>query len=272
MDWRFFCFSFFLLVFTTLQFFYPSRRIKTNWPKRWLHHLSLGAFGGIVALPFSAISAAYLSHVNSWGLLPWLPLPFWLTVFLSVLLLDFVIYWQHRWFHNIDSLWRLHRVHHSDQDFETSTAIRFHPLEIALSMMIKVSVIIIFGIPVIAVLIFEIILNGCALFNHSNFSLPQPIEQHVRKIFVTPDMHRIHHSIDHREMNTNFGFCLSWWDFLCRTYTEKPTQHPQEFPLGVRNLATPTTLIDLLRQPWMNTTSTESHTEPKLSEQSQKLP
>jgi len=168
------------------------------------------------------------------GLFYTLELAGWLAVVLSVLLLDGVIYWQHRLFHRVPWLWRLHKMHHSDVDVDTTTALRFHPVEIVLSAVIKCAVIVAFGVPVLAVLVFEIILNGTALFNHSNLRLPVGWDARVRWLLVTPDMHRIHHSVEQGEHNSNFGFNLSCWDRWFGSYTERPIYGHDKMILGLR--------------------------------------
>ncbi|MGC3833834.1 sterol desaturase family protein [Moritella viscosa] len=137
-------------------------------------------------------------------------------------MLDAAIYFQHRLFHRVPALWRLHRMHHSDLDIDVTTAIRFHPIEIILSMLIKIAVIITLGVPVIAVVLFELLLNLTAMFNHSNIRLPAKIDRYMRNILVTPDMHRVHHSVNGHETNHNFGFCLPWWDHLFDSYQAQP--------------------------------------------------
>jgi sterol desaturase/sphingolipid hydroxylase (fatty acid hydroxylase superfamily) len=154
-------------------------------------------------------------------------LPQWLVILLSVVALDLIIYWQHVMFHALPNLWRLHQVHHADRDFDVTTGLRFHPIEILLSMGLKIAAISLLGPPAIAVLIFEVLLNTTALFNHANVSLPRPLDRVLRGMLVTPDMHRIHHSAIAAETNSNYGFNLPWWDYLFGTYRDRPAMgHP----------------------------------------------
>lgn len=222
---------------------------------RWIRHLLLVALGSLLtrfALPMLAVAAALLADERGQGLLNLLAVPAWLAIPLGIVLLDLAIYWQHRVFHLWPPLWRLHRTHHSDTSFELSTAVRFHPIEIWLSMSIKVAVVTLLGIPAIAVLLFEILLNASSLFTHSNFSLPAGLDQRLRRLLVTPDMHRIHHSIRPQESNSNYGFCLSVWDRLFRSYRERSEEDPKTMPIGLEQFRNPSeqNWWRLLGQPW----------------------
>jgi sterol desaturase/sphingolipid hydroxylase (fatty acid hydroxylase superfamily) len=202
---------------------------------RWLRNLSI-AFLNIFLfhfiMPLSLFEMAESIKNKNWGLFNSLDFPSWINLILSLLLLDCIIYFQHRWMHLSPLLWRLHRLHHTDLGMDTTTALRFHPLEILFSYTVKSLCLLLFGISGIAIIIFEIALNFSALFNHSNFSLFSFIEKTTRFLIVTPDMHRIHHSTVHKEMNSNFGFCLSIWDKLFKTYTESSSQNPKLMPIG----------------------------------------
>ena len=179
---------------------------------------------------------ATLAAERGWGLLNTFAVPYWAALVLAVVALDFAIYLQHVMFHAVPALWRLHRVHHADPDFDITTGARFHPIEIVLSMLIKLAVIAVLGAPAAAVLIFEVLLNGTAIFNHANLRLPPGVDRILRRFVVTPDMHRIHHSMEVVEANTNFGFNLPWWDRLFGTY-RAATHLPQEcMAIGVRDL------------------------------------
>ena len=172
---------------------------------------------GIFVMPAAvaaAVGIAYTVSQNGWGLFNLLSLPFWLEVCLAVLLLDLAIYLQHLLMHRVPLLWRLHRVHHADLDYDVTTGARFHPIEIILSMLIKFATIAVLGPPVLAVVIFEVLLNATAMFNHGNVHIPGPIDRVLRWFVVTPDMHRVHHSVEDDEANSNFGFNLPWWDRL----------------------------------------------------------
>ena len=149
-------------------------------------------------------------------------MPFWIKVLLAVIVLDMMIYWQHVAFHRIPSLWRLHKVHHADRDLDASSGLRFHPVEIVISMIYKMGIVAALGAPVLAVIIFEIVLNACAVFNHANVRLPRWIERPLRLVMVTPALHRIHHSVIERETNTNYGFSVIWWDKIFKSYTDIP--------------------------------------------------
>ena len=207
----------------------PRRELQHSKPRRWLTNLSISGANTLIlrlmamlAVPVAAVAAAESARVAGWGAFNLLGWPFWLEVLLAIVVLDLAIYAQHVIFHKVPVLWRLHQVHHADVDFDVSTALRFHPVEIALSMLIKIAVVLALGAPAIAVVLFEIILNGCAMFNHANIKLPGWLDSVLRRILVTPDMHRVHHSTIPRETNSNFGFNLSIWDRIFRTYRAQP--------------------------------------------------
>jgi len=172
---------------------------------------------------------------QGWGLLNAIALPNWLAVLVAVVALDFVIWVQHVLFHAVPGLWRLHRVHHADLDYDLTTGARFHPIEIVLSMLIKFATIAALGPPVVAVILFEVILNGMAMFNHANVRLPLGVDRVLRWFVVTPDMHRVHHSIDDDETNSNFGFNLPWWDRLLGTYRDQPRAGHEGMTIGIRD-------------------------------------
>jgi len=174
------------------------------------------------------------AEAGHWGLLHHYEAPFWAAVVASVVLLDFVIYLQHVMVHAIPVLWRLHRVHHADLDFDVTTGARFHPLEIILSMLIKFATILLLGPPVLAVVMFEVLLNATAMFNHGNVSLPKRLDRALRWLVVTPDMHRVHHSVEDDETNSNFGFNLPWWDRLFGTYRDQPRAGHAQMTIGIR--------------------------------------
>ena len=203
----------------------PARARRLSRAARWSANLALVAFNSVllrVLLPTSAIALAALTQASGWGLLNQLALPGWAAVLLGVLLLDLAIYFQHVLLHAVPVLARLHAVHHADPDFDLTTGIRFHPLEILLSALVKFAAVVALGAPVLAVLVFEVLLNATAMFNHANVALPAWLEPWVRRVLVTPDMHRIHHSVIESERNSNYGFCLSLWDRLLGTYTIAP--------------------------------------------------
>jgi sterol desaturase/sphingolipid hydroxylase (fatty acid hydroxylase superfamily) len=181
-----------------------------------------------------AYLAAMTAMKNNWGLLNWFAAPDWLAIIATVLFLDFAIYLQHILSHKWSLLWRLHQIHHTDLAFDASTAVRFHPLEIIISMFYKVLCIFLIGANPFAVIVFEIILNGTATFNHSNVNIPAAIDKKLRWLIITPDMHRIHHSTIVNETDSNYGFSISFWDRLCGTYTAKPEQPQQSMGIGLK--------------------------------------
>ncbi len=185
-------------------------------------------------LPASAVSIALYCADQGWGLFNWLALPEWLEVGLAVILFDLVIYWQHRLFHVVQPLWRLHQVHHADMDYDATTGLRFHPIEIFLSMFIKFAAVLLLGPAAIAVMLFELILNGMAMFNHGNVRLPLSLDRWLRWLIVTPDMHRIHHSIQRFEADSNYGFSLSIWDRLFASYRVEPQAGQLGMTFGVK--------------------------------------
>ena len=218
----------FLVVFAlmaTWEWVAPARLRRLTRARRWTANLGLVVLGNLLVravLPTSAVVLAELAHTAGWGLLNRLALPGWLAVFLAVVALDFIVYLQHVLYHAVPALARLHAVHHADPDFDFTTGIRFHPLEILISTLIKFAAVVAVGAPVLAVLTFEILLNGTAMFNHGNVALPGWLECWVRRVLVTPDMHRVHHSVVATERDSNYGFCLSIWDRLLGTYTTAP--------------------------------------------------
>ena len=206
---------------------------------RWLHNLALVVLNSLILrllFPLAAVGFALLAAGRGWGLLNAFAVPFWWAFALSVIALDFAIYLQHVMFHAVPLLWRLHRVHHADADFDVTTGARFHPIEILLSMLIKFAAIAVLGAPAAAVLVFEVLLNATAMFNHANLRLPEPIDRQLRRILVTPEMHRIHHSMERDEANSNFGFNLPWWDRLCGTYRDRARLPQERMAIGVKGL------------------------------------
>jgi len=207
--------TFFLGVFiimASLEFLTPRRKLVVNKLKRWANNLSLIILDSItvkILFPIVALGASIFASKNSIGLFNILDIPVVFSVVFSIILLDLIIYWQHRLFHKIDFLWKFHKVHHSDMDYDVTTALRFHPIEIIMSMCIKIFFVILVGVPVVAVIVFEIILNALAMFNHSNIYIPKGLDTILRFFLVTPDMHRIHHSIYDNEKHSNFGFNIS---------------------------------------------------------------
>jgi len=213
----------------------PRRRLKVSRLLRWYSNLGIVVVSTVLVrllFPVLAVGMAGLAAERQWGLLNNLDLPWLPALILSILLLDMVIYFQHLMFHAVPRLWRLHRMHHTDLDFDVTTALRFHPIEIALSMLIKISVVAALGPPVVAVLIFEVLLNASAMFNHGNIRLSERWDGFLRRLIVTPDMHRVHHSDIRVETDSNYGFFLSWWDFLFGTYCRQPSLGHEKMTIG----------------------------------------
>ena len=183
--------------------------------------------------PLLAVGMALHAQAHGWGLFNLVALPFWLELAASVLLLDLAIYLQHRLFHAVPWLWRLHRMHHADTGFDVTTALRFHPLEIWLSMALKLALVALLGPPALAVLVFELLLNATAMFNHANVRLPAGLDRVLRAVLVTPDMHRVHHSLHREETDSNFGFCLSVWDRMLGTYRAQPRDGHEAMAIGL---------------------------------------
>ena len=204
--------------------------------RRWPSNLALPLIGSALIrliAPAGAVGVALWAEARGLGLLPALGMPGWVAVPLAVLLLDLAIYWQHRVFHHVPLLWRLHRMHHADPELDATTGLRFHPVEILLSLGIKAAVVVALGAPAIAVLAFEILLNATSLFNHADIRIPQRVERWLRLIVVTPDMHRTHHSEVRAETDSCFGFCLPWWDHLFGSYRAAPAAGLDRAVIGV---------------------------------------
>jgi sterol desaturase/sphingolipid hydroxylase (fatty acid hydroxylase superfamily) len=226
--WRLGVFLGLFALFATLEALAPRRARSQQRSARWLTNLSIVVLDTLalralaIALPLLAVGAAVDAGRMGWGLFNALDWPLWLEVVLAILILDLAIWAQHLVTHKVPILWRFHRVHHADRDFDVTTALRFHPVEILASMMLKIGLVYLLGPAALAVLLFEIILNGTAMFNHSNLRLPLWLDRVVRLVLVTPDMHRVHHSIHRHEHDSNYGFALSVWDRIFRTYRPKP--------------------------------------------------
>lgn len=209
-----------------------GRRWLTNWGIVILDTLTLRLLA--LVLPLLAVGAAVDAQANGWGLMNALELPLWFAVLLTVLIFDFAIWLQHLVTHKVPVLWRLHRVHHADRDLDVTTAIRFHPVEIALSMGLKIGLVYLLGPPAIGIVLFEIILNGTAMFNHANWRIPHRVDAVLRLFLVTPDMHRVHHSDQRAEHDSNYGFSLSLWDRLFGTYVAQPLRGHEDMTLGLQ--------------------------------------
>ncbi|MEF1291491.1 sterol desaturase family protein [Vibrio sp. M260118] len=250
--------SFFLSVLVLCgiwEWLTPRKKLTQSKLYRWLNNLGLIAFNSMclsLLMPILAIEAAICAANNGLGLLNQLQLPIYVELLIAVVLMDLAIYLQHLVFHRLPILWRLHRMHHADQDIDVTTGTRFHPIEILLSMWIKVGLVMALGISPIAVVVFEIILNASAMFNHSNAYLPLKLDNWLRKMIVTPDMHRVHHSVIVKETHSNFGFFLSFWDRAFDTYREQPELGHDEVKIGIPLFQSPSEqrLDKMLTQPF----------------------
>ena len=248
----------FASVFTLMaacEYMAPRRPQETGRSSRWPSNLGIVVLDTLIVrsfFPTGAVALAMLAESKGWGLLNAWGVPAWCAVPLAVIVLDFTIYLQHVLFHAVPALWRLHRMHHADLEFDVTTGARFHPIEIVLSMVIKLTIIAALGAPAVAVVIFELLLNATAMFNHSNVRLPERADRVLRRLLVTPDMHRVHHSVVVRETNSNFGFNLPWWDRLFGTYRDQPAAGHDAMVIGVDEFRDPAEqrLDRMLTQPF----------------------
>jgi len=233
----------------------PRRDQKLGRGTRWPGNIGIVVLDTVLVrlvFPTTAVGLALVAEGRGWGLFHALDLPAWASVPLAVAALDFAIYLQHVLFHAVPALWRLHRMHHADLDFDVTTGARFHPIEILLSMGIKLGVVAALGIPAVGVLAFEVLLNATSMFNHSNVRMPIWLDRVLRWIVVTPDMHRVHHSVVARETNSNFGFNLPWWDRLFGTYRDQPAAGHEAMTIGIEQFREPAEqrLDRMLTQPF----------------------
>ena len=232
--------SFFFGVFVIVglwELVAPRRALTVSKSVRWLNNLGIVFFNSFLLrliFPVAAAGMATFAAQQGWGILNYYTLNSGFAVVISVMAMDFIIYLQHVMVHAVPALWRLHRVHHADLDFDVTTGARFHTIEIILSMLIKFAAIIVLGPPVLAVVIFEVLLNATSMFNHGNVRIPQSVDRALRWIVVTPDMHRVHHSVEDDETNSNFGFNLPWWDRLFGTYRNQPRGGHEQMTIGIR--------------------------------------
>lgn len=220
----------------------PQRARLLSRGLRWRSNLGIVLINTLLVrlfFPLAAVGMAVFSAEHGWGALNHFDVPLWLAVPLAVVAMDFVIWLQHVMVHAVPALWRLHRVHHADLDYDLTTGTRFHPLEIVLSMGIKFATIALLGAPVLAVVVFEVLLSACATFNHGNIRLPAALDRRLRWFIVTPDMHRVHHSVEDDESNSNFGFNLTWWDRLFGTYREQPRAGQTGMTIGIHGHTDP---------------------------------
>ncbi len=251
--------SFFFGIFALMavwELIAPRRALTVSKTLRWLNNLGLVFLNSFILrllFPAAAVGMAAFAHEQGWGLLNYYEVPDTLAIIAAVIIMDFVIYLQHVMVHAVPVLWRLHRVHHADLDYDVTTGARFHPIEIILSMLIKFATILLLGPSVVAVIIFEVVLNAMAMFNHGNVGLPKGLDKLLRFFVVTPDMHRVHHSVEDDEANSNFGFNLSWWDRLFGTYRAQPRAGHQGMTIGIhkfRELKQATWITGMLAMPF----------------------
>lgn len=230
------CFVGVFLAMAAWEVLAPRRAMLLKKPIRWSNNLGLVFLNSILLrliAPLGVVGVALFAESQGWGLFQTIESPRWLAIVISVVVLDFAIYLQHVMFHAVPLFWRLHMVHHVDLDFDVTTGLRFHTVEILLSFGIKAAVVLLLGPPAASVLIFEVLLNATSMFNHSNVRMPLGLDRVLRWLVVTPDMHRVHHSVYSRETNSNFGFNLPWWDRLMGTYRDQPTDGHTEMTIGL---------------------------------------
>jgi len=244
-----------LLAMAAWETLAPRRKQTVGRAARWPSNIGVVMVNtGLLRLilPAGAVGFAFFCTARGWGFFNAMHLPIWLTILPSVVSLDFVIYLQHVMFHAVPILWRVHRMHHADLDFDVTTGIRFHPVEIVISMGIKLAAVALFGTSAAGVLAFEVLLNATSMFNHSNIDIPTGRDAILRMFVVTPDMHRVHHSIVVRETNSNFGFNLPWWDRLLGTYRAQPEAGHDAMTIGIEQFreAGELRLDRMLTQPW----------------------
>jgi sterol desaturase/sphingolipid hydroxylase (fatty acid hydroxylase superfamily) len=214
----------------------PRRARSYSRSLRWPSNLAIVALNNAlvtILLPATAVGLALIGERRGWGLLNHLPVSSWIRIVAAAVLLDGAMYLQHVMFHVVPALWRVHRMHHADLDLDVTSGTRFHPIEIVLSMLMKFGAIVVLGAPALAVLIFEVLLNTTSMFNHGNVRIPVRADRCLRWLVVTPDMHRVHHSIVVGETNSNFGFNLPWWDRLLGTYRDQPAARHEAMTIGI---------------------------------------
>jgi sterol desaturase/sphingolipid hydroxylase (fatty acid hydroxylase superfamily) len=252
------CFVGIFAVMAVWELAVPRRHLRAAKGARWFANFGILIVGALVvriAFPAAAVGMAVVAGERGWGLLNNIDLASAVAIGVSILVLDLVIYLQHVMFHAVPALWRLHMVHHADVDFDCTTGLRFHPLEIVLSMVIKLGAVALLGPPVVAVIIFEVLLNATSVFNHGNVRLPVAVDRVLRWLVVTPDMHRVHHSVKMPETNSNFGFNLPWWDRLLGTYRAQPEDGHESMAIGLVEYQDPSgqSLPRLLALPFART-------------------
>ena len=251
-------FVFVVVLMLLLEHLFPRKKRTQPRRRRWITNVTIVILDTValrLLVPLLAIEVADHAALRGWGLFNYLNWPKWLEVVICVLMLDMLIYWQHVLSHRIPFLWKFHQVHHADRDIDATTGIRFHPVEIVLSMLYKIGWIVVLGPSVIAVFLFEIILNACAVFNHANLLLPRSVDSLLRLVIVTPDMHRVHHSVLANETNSNYGFNASVWDRIFGSYKAQPDDGHKEMKIGLPSYqnSNPSNLFWCLQLPFSNT-------------------
>lgn len=219
------------------EYLKPRRKLAVSKTHRWTTNLAIVLLDSVIVrliFPAAAVGVALWANSQGYGLFNVFEVPFWLAVLLSFVVLDFAVWLSHVLSHKVPLFWRFHRMHHADRDFDVTTGVRFHPIEIVVSMLWKVAWVVALGAPAIAVILFEIALNGTAMFNHSNWKIPLALDRVLRLVVVTPDMHRVHHSSIHRETDSNYGFNLPWWDRLFGTYIDQPELGHDGMQIGLK--------------------------------------
>ncbi|MBW1785264.1 MAG: sterol desaturase family protein [Deltaproteobacteria bacterium] len=232
------------------ELIFPRRPLTTSKANRWVANIGIVVINTVLLrllLPATAVGLAMWAQEKGWGIFNYVAASFWMKVVISVILLDFIIYLQHVMFHAVPALWRLHMMHHADMDYDLTTGTRFHPIEIIISMVIKFSAVILLGAPALSVVVFEILLNGTAMFNHGNLYIHTGIDRFLRLLVVTPDMHRVHHSVFPTEANSNYGFNLPWWDRMLGTYRAQPSRGHKGMTIGLNQFRDPSRLT----LPWL---------------------
>ncbi|MBL4728574.1 MAG: sterol desaturase family protein [Gammaproteobacteria bacterium] len=248
-------FALLLIILSLLEVYSPRRKPQHSKARRWINNFGISALSSVItalALPLVGVAAALWANDRNWGLFNQFEIHPLISVPLYVVAFDFTIYLQHRAFHRFSILWRLHRVHHTDLDYDVSTGVRFHPLSILISSAIKIILILLLGPLAVAVLISEIVLNATSMFNHSNIKLSNRLDKFLRYFIVTPDMHRIHHSVNVDEHSQNFGFNFTWWDRLLKTYKEQPVKGHNAIEFGIHGYSEDRSIgiLSLLTQPF----------------------
>ena len=269
---RFGAFLSVLIAMMLCEVAFPRRRRSLARRGRWVTNLSMVAINTGLSrfvIPILAVGMAEVASTQGWGLLNAWSIPAWISVPVAVLALDCVIYGQHVLFHTFSPLWRFHMMHHSDLDFDTTTGVRFHPIEIFISLSVKMTAVLAIGASPVAVILFEVLLNGTSLFNHGNVRLTGGADRVLRLFVVTPDMHRVHHSICKDETNSNFGFNFPWWDWLFGTYRAQPASGHTGMTIGLEQFREPSRLgvRRLLLMPFIDQTGDYTIAQPKTGPQ-----